>query len=285
MFKPSSQPVLSPRPNTYYADGVTGMDMLAYNGRFIGYFCALRGGVETIGMCEWAAAPAGEAPENVSGAPVLASETGQLCDPACVVVNGAVYMFFSFLGKDADSIGVAVSNNGKDFTMLDERVLVGRAPEVVYKDGRFHLFYVKDNARQGYDIYTAVSRDGLRFQEEPLPVISALEGWDAVTVTTPRIFEARGYFYCLYCGDGETKDYPKAAGVCRSKDLLAWEKAAGAVMECSGLVETDFMWVPTGYTLGDDVHVMYEAGKIHGETCVSSIRHAGAKLAWLDSCF
>lgn len=152
-----------------------------------------------------------------------------LLDPSAAVANGTIYLYYSALGSTGEWIGLATSTDGIRFTKKDQPVMRGRCPEIVYRDGRFYLYYVRDNAVGGYDIHLAISDDGVSFadRKEPALSVGGAEAWDGKTVTTPRIFYDRGLYYMIYAGDDRTKDDPSRFGLATSRDLTTWTKYEG----------------------------------------------------------
>ena len=293
IFNRSQQPILVAKENTFYSEGVTGLGIVPYQSKWFGYICGMSNGSETIGVCQWESYPDGSAPDSIHSNPVLLGGSPgdfdelHVCDPALAKVGNAVYMYYSGLGKGLDSIGLATSQNGIDFTKKG-LVLTGRAPDILFKNGSFHIFYVLDNAKGGYDVFSAVSDDGIHFKKIEQPVIAAQDGWDGFTVTTPRLIDCGEYVYCFYCGGSDSKDIPSGVGVCRSKDLISWDRYSGKVLECgsAGSPDADAVWLPTAFVHDGHVHLLYEGGCLNSRgVYLSSICHAAAPLTELAALF
>jgi predicted GH43/DUF377 family glycosyl hydrolase len=145
-------------------------------------------------------------------------------DPACIVWESKYYLYYSALGDGPDSLGLAISDDGLNFVKLEQPVMVGRAPEVVVMDGLMYMFYSMDNPKGGYEFHLATSSDGLSFTEEGPIFRPSDEGWDSMSLVTPRIFLEDGMYIMSYAGDAEEKDFPTHFGFAFSKDLRNWKR-------------------------------------------------------------
>ncbi len=151
-------------------------------------------------------------------------------DPAAILVGGKVFLYYTGSSQQADrAICLAVSDDGLHFKKYGHNpVIIGGAPEVVYRDSTIYLYFWKQvPGKKGFQIHYATSDDGFNFAEPPqslaLPV--GPEGnWDSFTVETPRIFSEAGLYYMVYCGSDRNKDYPFNAGLATSRDLVHWVK-------------------------------------------------------------
>jgi predicted GH43/DUF377 family glycosyl hydrolase len=149
-------------------------------------------------------------------------------DPAAAVFKGQVYLYYSALGKGPNSIGLAVSTNGEEFTKVG-KVLEGRAPDVlVVRDTLFLIYQKRDPA--GYKIYMAFSIDGRRFTPlSPHPVFTGEAGrWDAKSVSSPRLWIHNNVYYMLWWEYG-FREWTEFFGLARSKDLRTWEAHPGTL--------------------------------------------------------
>ncbi len=152
-------------------------------------------------------------------------DSGAVLDPSVILFKGKMFLYYSGLGKGEDSIGLATSKDFYNFTKAEKPVLIGRAPEVVNKDGILYMFYVLMNGAGGYEIHLATSDNGYDFMPYGKGPIFEKEGegaWDSMTVTTPRIFFYDGMYYMLYAGDDKYRDYPPYLGLAFSYDLIHW---------------------------------------------------------------
>ncbi len=169
--------------------------------------------------------------EDVSNNPIVKNgksgefDSDAALDPAVSILNKKVFLYYSGLGEGEDSIGLAVSSDMRNFKKKGA-VLTGRAPETVVKNGILRMLYVLPNAKHGYSVYSASSADGFEFSRDSLyPVFDTSSDnneWDFKSVTTPRIFEKKGTYYMIYCGDDKYMDYPPYFGIAFSYDLEHW---------------------------------------------------------------
>jgi predicted GH43/DUF377 family glycosyl hydrolase len=154
-------------------------------------------------------------------------------DPATVLVNGRVFLYYSAVSPKSDrAICLATSEDGVHFKKNpDNPIVIGGGPEVVYRDGLFYLYYWKRKpVGTGYQLHTGRSSDGFDFEEvssDPVIPIGPEGSWDSHTVETPRIFSEEGAYYMIYCGSDRHNDYPFDAGLATSRDLIHWTKYAG----------------------------------------------------------
>jgi predicted GH43/DUF377 family glycosyl hydrolase len=162
-------------------------------------------------------------------------------DPAALYIDGKIMLYYSGIsgtqqeGEHPDSIGLAISSDGFHFTKYDKNpVFVGRSPEMIYKDGKFYLIYLKC-AHRGYFIndpfyiHLAISEDGYHFEEygtKPVLPPGNVGEWD-IYHTTPRILFEDGIYFMIYAGDDTHFDYSKNLGIAASRDLIHWTKYSG----------------------------------------------------------
>lgn len=228
--KQGDGPAMPSKPGTFKAWHTANPDILVENGMIYFYY---RGGdghdrmaVASVPYDSFDGANFVDYPNN----PIIdigkdAFDDLAVLDPAVVYFNKRVFLYYSGLGKGDDSIGLATSKDFYNFKKYKKPVLVGRAPEIVLKDGLLYMYFVKPNEYGGYSIYLATSRDGYNFtQYGNAPVFTYGEGheWDSKSVTVPRIREKDGYYYMFYAGDDKYMDYPAYFGVAFSYDLVNW---------------------------------------------------------------
>ena len=269
-----AEPVLAPRAGTWLERAVTTPDLLRWQDRLLFFVGAVRGGHERIAVLHVVPEHLGER-GVISSCPIeLAVDIGppgsfdseHVTDPASVVVDERIFLYYSALGSGPDSIGLAVSKDGYSFEKFPRSVLVGRAPEVVFLKGQFYLLYVRDAPTGGYEIHLAISDDGYKFSPlgARLALSPGLPGtWDSYTVTTPRLFEYKGLFYMLYAGDDRTRDLPHAFGLARSHDLRQWERYPGNPVfrrGSPGTWDDGAIWFGTVFPFGDEFSLWYEGG-------------------------
>jgi beta-xylosidase len=102
------------------------------------------------------------------------------------------------------------------------------APEVLEFKNQIYLFYQRINSNHGFDIFCCRSSDGLHFsinnEKRIFSESNNLSAFDAVSVSTVRIWREENWFFMVYGGGNKFRDYPLAFGLARSRDLLNWER-------------------------------------------------------------
>lgn len=263
---------MSPRPGTWLEEAATTPDLLLWGDRVLLFVGGVRGGHERIALISVPKDRLGNTDTFAFGRGELAVDVGlpadfdglHVTDPASVAVNGRIFLFYSALGSGPDCVGLATSTDGIVFEKLDRPVLVGRAPEVVWMEGRFYLFYVLETPAGGYAMHLATSADGRNFapiSESPVFAPDVPGTWDGYSVTTPRIFEHKGVFYMVYAGDDRTKDLPRAFGLARSYNLQHWHRYPGnPVFRCGppGSWDDGAIWFGTVFPHEGTLYLWYE---------------------------
>jgi predicted GH43/DUF377 family glycosyl hydrolase len=232
-------PVFPAKPGTWREAQTANPDLLLNDGIYYMYFRGQQEGHDRIGVAmiprrdfdgvTWRIHP--RPVIDVGGAGTW--DENHALDPATVLHDGKVFLYYTGSSPREDrSICLAVSDDGIHFTKYEQNpVIIGGAPEVVYHDSTFYLYYWRAvPGKRGFQIHYATSGDGYHFNEPAnslaLPV--GPEGsWESVTVETPRIFKEGERFYMMYCGSDRHKDYPFSAGLATSTDLVHWTKYAG----------------------------------------------------------
>ncbi|MFA7407380.1 MAG: hypothetical protein WCY93_06015 [Anaerolineaceae bacterium] len=184
-----------------------------------------------------------------------------LVDPASVVLNGKIYLYYSALGDGPDSLALAISDDGINFQKQAEPVLIGRAPEVVKHNGLIYLFYSMDGDKGGYEFHLATSSDGINFKEEGVVFSPSDSGWDSLSVVTPRIFCENDIFLMAYAGDDNEKDYPTNFGFAFSKDLRNWKRYSHNPVYSGGgpdSWESRAIWFPEILKVDNKYFMWYE---------------------------
>ncbi len=272
----SSKPILQPQRRGLLSEAITTPDVLVWNGRLRLHVGAVSGGRERIATFPLEPAHLRTGlPISIPINPPVAIDTGpsrfdskHVFDPASVVVDDQVYLYYTAIGPDGDSLGLATSTDGISFHKREVPVLEGRAPEVIWCAGKFHIFYVQEMPGKGYAVFSATSENGEAFSPvSDKPILDAGDqgAWDGFEVTTPRLFERSGAFYMLYAGEGDParKDKPRAFGLARSYDLLAWERYPGNPVFCRGMPgqwDDGAIWFGTVFTWDDRLYLVYEGG-------------------------
>ncbi len=183
-------------------------------------------------------------------------------DPAAVVFQNRVWLYYSAIGAGPDSVGLAVSEDGEHFEKLG-KVMDGRAPDAIVWKDRLYLLYQKTNPSGDYELLLAVSDDGLHFtpvQEEPI-FRGEPEQWDALSITTARLSRDGDGFYMLYGGSAYLADEPDFFGLARSRDLLRWERHPGNPLFGTGpkgAPDGGAIWFPALYETPEGFVMLYE---------------------------
>ncbi|GAB5520859.1 MAG: hypothetical protein RhofKO_31100 [Rhodothermales bacterium] len=161
-----------------------------------------------------------------------APDNSYILDPA-VVINGDSLLVY-YTGKSANAatfstISLSITTDGDTFTKYAGNPIMedAIAPEVVFHEGLFYLFYQRLHPERYWEVYVATSTDGITFDvanERKVFSPSRQPGtFDAHSVATVRIFKEGEMFYMTYAGCKQYLDYPEAIGLARSSDLINWE--------------------------------------------------------------
>ena len=248
------RPSLAIRPGTWREDATMTVDLIPRDDHYQIFYVGKKNGQDSIGVAtcpregfdgkSWT-----DYPDNpvISPGEAGSYDATHVVDPACVEVGGHFFLYYSAIGAGPDSIGLAVSEDGLQFQKEDSPVLIGRAPEVVKVGDTIYMLYSLDHRGGGYEFHLATSKDGRHFTEEG-PVFSPEgDGWDGLSVVTPRVFQEQGIFVMAYAGDDTEKDYPRGFGLAFSWDMRTWKRfpdnpvfAAGEL----GSWESRAIWFP-----------------------------------------
>lgn len=178
-----------------------------------------------------------------------------------------MFLYYTGCSPLADrAVCLAVSDDGVHFKKYDKNpVVVGGAPEVVFHDNKFYLFYWKAvPGGKGFQIHYATSPDGYNYTEpsESLALPVGPDGsWESFTVETPRIFREGNLYYMVYCGSDRHKNYPFNAGLATSKDLIHWTKYPGNPIFSRGDVgawDEGAIWFTTVEKINGRYYMWYE---------------------------
>ena len=212
-------------------------------------------------------------PEDFDGTDAL--------DPATVIFNDKVYLYYSAIGPGPDSIGLSVSQDGVNFTKHG-MIMVGRAPDVVAKDGKISMLYQRADEAGNYQVYLAESKDGIEFQDARAePVFQrAPDGWDSLSIATVRLSQEGDTYYAIYGGSSYLADEPDFFGLARSQDLIDWEFHPGnPIFGCGpkGAPDGGAMWFPALHETEDAFLILYEGSRgkygwdLTSQICLASI--------------
>ena len=166
------------------------------------------------------------------GSPVLGGGNLGTVFDICVLKDDETYkMYCSW--RPQKSIAVSISKDGKNWS--DPEIVLSpletskweqdlNRPVVVYKDGKYHMWYTGQadgQSRIGY----AISEDGYHFERQSLePVLSPDTPWEKVAVMCPHvIWDKKEKIFKMWYSGGEQYE-PDAIGYATSHDGLNWDK-------------------------------------------------------------
>jgi predicted GH43/DUF377 family glycosyl hydrolase len=272
-----NHPYLSPIQNSVAPAAVTTPDFLRVDGEIVYYIGGVEAGRERIIRLSLIGTDLEKPDRDLLRSAYVVLDPGpndydcyHVYDPATVVNNGKIYMFYTAIGKGKDSIGLAISDQGREFTKEDHPILTGRSPEVVYSQGQCYLFYVLKSPQSGYRIFGSVSQDCATFcslSTNPIVDAGTVDSWDQYEVTTPRIFYRNGMYYMLYGASQlpDRQDMPEAFGLARSRDLTHWDKYPyNPIFQIgsSGAWDDGAIWFGTVFEWNDSLYLIYEGGQL-----------------------
>jgi predicted GH43/DUF377 family glycosyl hydrolase len=187
-------------------------------------------------------------------------------DPASIVFRGKVWLYYSGVGGGPDSVGLATSPDGVHFAKMG-KVLAGRAPEVVVRDGEVVMLYQKKDAEGRYAFYLAHAADGVHFETGAETAVFSPAGgsaWDSYDVSTGRLVAAEDGYLLLYGASGYLVDQPEYFGLARSRDLIDWERHPGnPIFGCGpkGAEDGGAIWFPALIETDDSFVLLYEGSR------------------------
>ena len=298
-------PVFPAKPGTWMESQTANPDLLLMGDTYFMYFRGQQGGHDRIGVAtvpkerfDGVTWDIRQVPVIDVGAPGSWDETHVL-DPATVVVEGTVFLYYTAVSPKADrAVCLATSKDGIHFQKYGGNpVLIGGAPEIVLRDGKFYLFFWRSRpGGKGFQIHVATSGDGRHYSETDadlaLPVGPA-GSWDSHTVETPRIFEEDSVYYMMYCGSDRYNDYPSAAGLATSRDLIHWNKFSRDPLFTRGNEgewDEGAIWFTTVEKIGGRYYMWYEGyggGRSRSEPYGSYLKGGKSQvgMATLDARF
>jgi predicted GH43/DUF377 family glycosyl hydrolase len=295
-WKHEAEPILPPSGDGWQSTWTANPDLLQFGDRLLLFY---RGhgvlpGRETmhdrIGVSEVLSIGFGtlELSSLAGGQPVVdvgpeGSFDGQdVLDPATVMFQGRVLLYYSALGNGPDSVGLAVSDDGINFEKIG-KVLVGRAPDVIELNGTLFMVYQREDEHKNYRIYLASSSDGYEWTDvQRAPIFQREEeSWDSLSVATVRLSKDGEWIYAIYGGSSYLADEPEYFGLARTKDLLTWEFHVGnPIFGCGakGLPDGGAMWFPALADVPGGYVMLFEGSRgkcawdLSSSICMASIK-------------
>lgn len=200
-----------------------------------------------------------------------AYDNQHLLDPGVVVKGDSLFVYYSGISYQKNpnySICLAISTDGITFKKYPSPIIQGGiAPEVVYYNGLFYLFYQRQNKNGYWEVFVSTSENGIKYDISKERLVfgpSQIPGaFDSFSVATVRIFKEGDYFYMAYGGCTKYIDYPESIGLARSSDLLKWERYAhNPIFERgdAGSWDEGALWFPTIRNIQGKYIMWYEGG-------------------------
>jgi predicted GH43/DUF377 family glycosyl hydrolase len=186
-----------------------------------------------------------------------ASDNQHILDPGVIVKGDSLFVYYTgkSLHKEPNhSVNLAISTDGSIFNKYTSNPIIegGIAPEVIYHDGLFYLFYQRQNEEGYWEVFVSTSKNGIDFDSSKEQLVfgpSQIPGTiDYFSVTTIRIFKEGNYFYMTYGACAKYIDYPESIGLARSTDLVKWKRYAhNPIFERgdAGSWDEGALWFPT----------------------------------------
>lgn len=266
-------PIIPPQGDGWQSRWTANPDLLDLNGRHLIYYRGNDDQHDRIGGAEIINIGPGKLDlKPLNGGDFLfdVGEEGEFdgtdaLDPATVILEGKVWLYYSAIGGGPDSIGLAVSEDGERFEKKG-RIMTGRCPEVVSWQGKIYMTYQLADKDGNYQVYLASSSDGFNFApvvEHPIFPRSA-GSWDALSLVTGRISTDGDTFYMIYGGSAYLADEPDYFGLARSKDLVNWEPHPGnPIFGCGpkGAPDGGSMWFPAICETPEAFVMLYEGSR------------------------
>jgi predicted GH43/DUF377 family glycosyl hydrolase len=180
-----------------------------------------------------------------------------ILDPGVAVKGDSLFVYYTgkSLQKEPNhSVCLAISTDGITFNKYQTNPIIdgGIAPEVIYHNGLFYLFYQRQNEKGYWEVFVSISANGIDFDTSKEQFVfgpTQIPGTiDFFSVTTIRIFKEGNYFYMTYGACTKYIDYPESIGLARSADLIKWERYLhNPIFERgdSGSWDEGALWFPT----------------------------------------
>jgi len=266
--------------NTFYSKLVANPAVVEYKGNTHFIFRGQgESGHDQMGMWTTPSENAGGMHwENHMPSPIIPVSTDpdspdsqHILDPGVVVKGDTLFVYYTAKSNKPDpnySICVAISTDGITFNKYPSNPVLDLAiaPEVVYHDGLFYLYY-QEQVDDHWEVFVATSKNGIEFNRTPKQKVlgpSHTPGaFDAFSVATVRIVKEDEYFYMTYGASTKFIDYPESIGLARSTDLIHWEQYAHNpvfVRGDAGTWDEGALWFPTVRYMQNQYVMWYEGG-------------------------
>jgi predicted GH43/DUF377 family glycosyl hydrolase len=186
-----------------------------------------------------------------------AIDNQHILDPGVIAKGDSLFVYYTgkSLRKEPNhSVCLAISTDGTTFTKYPSNPIIegGIAPEVVYHNKLFYLFYQRQNEKGYWEVFVSKGTNGIDFDTSKEQLVfgpSHIPGTiDYFSVTTIRIFKEANYFYMTYGACTKYIDYPESIGLARSTDLMNWQRHAyNPIFERgdAGTWDEGALWFPT----------------------------------------
>jgi len=257
--------------STWHSQHAANPSVVYLNGTYYMYFRGISdGNPSTVGV--WTASSSGfngtnwnQTPTNN---PILTPSSGTfdstgIYDPAAVVFNSKVYLYYMGTGTGTSQVGLAISTDGLTFEKQGVVWSNGGTPAPVVTSSGIALLYTQENSNGGWGYWTTTSTDGIHFgagQQSLQP--SGVSGtFDQMSTITARVFYQSPYYYMLYGGSPSCPDYPEGIGLARSTDLTTWAKYPGnpvLLRGPSGGWDEAAVWSATYMNVNGSNYLWYE---------------------------
>jgi len=288
-------PILPPSGESWQARWTANPDFFSYDGRLLlfyrgsGYAKDRSGEHDRIGVSEVISLtpqtlelnPPNEGQPIVDVGPEGSFDGIDVLDPAAILFQDKIFLYYSAIGAGPDSVGLAISEDGENFVKYG-KIMDGRAPDFVELNGKLRMVYQRPDEKGNYQVFLAESEDGITFKDlSPEPVFQPSPGsWDSLSIATVRLTAEDGWVYALYGGSSYLADEPDYFGLARSKDLLTWEAHPGnPIFGCGpkGAPDGGAIWFPALHITDDHFILLYEGspGKysfdLNSAICMASL--------------
>jgi len=273
-------PIIKRTEGTFYSIHVANPDVLLFNNEYHFYFRGQNNGQhDQIGVGY-------SSPSDFDGIhweigvknPIIQVgrnakdfDSLHILDPAAIVVNNMVYLYYTALSLDLArpaTVGLAISNDGTHFLKYPANpVVIGTCPEIIFENDLFYLFYQRPNIKGQLAIYLCISEDGVHFplhaERQVFGSSEQLEAFDCFSISTFRIWKEKKWFYVAYGGCNRYIDYPCAIGLARSQSLYEWERyPENPILERGrpGTWDEGALWFGTVSKINNTYYMWYEGG-------------------------